>query len=154
MLTAQHVVARGSPKVLISTGVEKNTEVLWANDNYDIALLRIADYGDMASVPLSCDEPPVGTRYTAYGNPSAIDFVSASGEVVGAAVRRGHWASVFTVNGSMINGMSGGGVVANGRLVGISVRTMLHRMGEDSVSFTGFGFVVPGSAVCELFGRA
>lgn len=152
ILTAAHVVEGRVPKVLTDTGVEKDVAVLWINKDYDVALLRIADYDDVASIPLSCSELPVGTRYVAYGNPGAVEFVSSAGTVVGKAEARGPWRSVVTINGTLVMGMSGGGVVSNGRVVGVSVGVQSVQLGFSS-SITGFGFVVPGSVVCELLAR-
>jgi len=153
ILTAAHVAEQGEADVVTDTGTRRRAEILWINKDFDIALLRIADYEDIAVVPLSCSPLPVGTRYTAYGSPSQIDFVSAAGEVVGPAQKRWRWASAVVVNGAMINGMSGGPVVVGGRLVGVAVGTQLHAAGGMFPSFTGFGFVVPSQIVCALMAR-
>lgn len=153
ILTAAHVVDGGvGIKVVTDTGATKDADVLWANKSYDIALLRVSDFDDLRSVPLSCAPLVRGTSYVAYGNPGNIDFVSASGAVVGKPEPRGPWREVVTVDGTVVPGMSGGGVVVGGRLVGVSVGVMSASLGLLP-SITGFGFVVPGSAVCGLLAR-
>lgn len=152
VLTAAHVVETGAPKVITDTGATIDAEVLWINKDYDIALLRVADYRKIDSVPLSCAPLERGTRYTAYGNPGSVEFVSASGTVVGKPEKRGPWKEVVTIDGTLVMGMSGGGVIADGKLVGISVGVQSVQMGFSS-AITGFGFVVPGSAVCGLMAR-
>ena len=79
-----------------------------------------------------------------------VDFVYTSGTVVGAARPMGPWASVLPVDGTVIYGQSGGGVVdANGNVVGIAVGLLPTQYG-----IAAFGFVVPASAVCNLLARA
>lgn len=153
ILTAAHVADGGAGmKVITDTGASKDVEVLWLNKDYDIALLRIADYADVAVAPLSCAPLAIGTPYTAYGNPGSLEFVSASGTVVGKAEKRGPWKEVVTIDGTLVMGMSGGPVVYRGNVVGISVGVQSVQLGFSS-AITGFGFVVPGSAICGLLAR-
>lgn len=153
VLTAAHVVDGGAGiKVLTDTGAAKDAEVLWVNKDYDVALLRIDEFDDIRSVPLSCAPLERGTRYVAYGNPGSVDFVSAAGAVVSKPERRGPWRSVVTVDGTVVPGMSGGGVIVSGRLVGVSVGVMSASVGLLP-SITGFGFVVPASDICGLLAR-
>lgn len=153
IVTAAHVVDGRDVKVVTDTGVTREAKVLWSNKDYDVALLRIDDFADVQSVTLSCEPLVPGAHYTAYGNPGSVDFVRAAGEVVGNAERRGPWAEVVTVNGTIVQGMSGGGVLVSGRLAGITVGVQSVALGGMFPSITGFGFVVPGSAICGLMGR-
>lgn len=153
ILTAAHVADGGTGmKAITDTGASRDVEVLWLNKDYDIALLRIADYADVAVAPLSCAPLAIGTPYTAYGNPGSVEFVSASGTVVGKAEKRGPWKEVVTIDGTLVMGMSGGPVVYRGNVVGISVGVQSVQLGFSS-AITGFGFVVPGSAICGLLAR-
>lgn len=153
IITAAHVVDGRDPKVVTDTGATHDAKVLWSNKDFDVALLRIADFGDIRSVTLSCAELLPGTNYVAYGNPGDIDFVHSAGEVVGKAEKRGPWSEVATVTGAIAQGMSGGGVLVSGRLTGVTVGVQAVALGGKYPNMSGFGYVVPGSAVCELLAR-
>ena len=153
ILTAAHVVDGRKPKIITDNGLEREAEILWLNKEYDVALLRIRDYGGIGAVPLACSNLPVGTVYSAYGNPGAIDFVHSDGEVVGPAVKRGPWLSVATLDGTVVMGMSGGAILSRNRVVGVAVGVQVVQAGIFP-SITGFGFAVPGRVVCDLMGRA
>lgn len=152
VITAAHVVDGRTPKVVTDTGATNDAEVLWSNKGYDVAMLRIKDFAGIESAPLSCSSLAPGTYYVAYGNPGNIEFVHAAGEVVGKREPRGDWLDVVTVNGTVVMGMSGGGVIVNGRLSGVTVGVQAVALGPFP-SLTGFGFVVPGSAICGLLAR-
>jgi len=60
------------------------------------------------------------------------------------------WREVVPADLTVIPGQSGGAVVdAQGSVVGITVGVMIWQYG-----LSGLGFFVPGSAICELMGRA
>jgi S1-C subfamily serine protease len=152
LVTAAHVV--GTNKSMLFKGddgrvIDKEAVVLWANREYDIALIRV-DHPKLKSAPLSCAPNFTGQAVRAFGSPMDVEFVYTSGTVVGAARAMGPWASVLPVDGTVIYGQSGGGVVdANGNVVGIAVGLMPTQYG-----IAAFGFVVPAAAVCSLLARA
>jgi S1-C subfamily serine protease len=152
LVTAAHVV--GQNKSMLVKGddgrvIDREGVVLWANREYDIALIRV-DHPKLKSAHLSCAPNFTGQGVRAFGSPMDVDFVYTSGTVVGAARPMGPWASVLPVDGTVIYGQSGGGVVdANGNVVGIAVGLMPTQYG-----IAAFGFVVPSQAVCDLLARA
>ncbi|WP_421696952.1 trypsin-like peptidase domain-containing protein [Ancylobacter sp.] len=152
ILTAAHVVDGRAPTVVTNTGARQDAEVLWLNREYDVALLRIHDHENIGAVPLACSDLPVGTVYSAYGSPGSVDFVHASGEVVGAPEKRGPWLSVAALDGTVVMGMSGGAIVSRNRVVGVAVGVQTVRAGLFP-TITGFGFAVPSRVVCDLMGR-
>jgi S1-C subfamily serine protease len=151
VLTAAHVV--GLNKTMTILDDEKRAmagEVLWANAEYDIALLRLPGAAHVESAPLSCAKTYVGQPVKAYGNPQDLDFVFTFGLVNGEPRKWAVWREVVPADLTVIPGQSGGAVVdAQGSVVGITVGVMIWQYG-----LSGQGFFVPGSAICELMGRA
>lgn len=146
VLTAAHVL-RGEPALKLDDGTEHPATVLWQNKEYDIALLRTE--ATMQSSSLACTALYDGQSVIARGNPSQLEFVSSAGRVVGAPRAVGPWKAAAPVDMTIVMGMSGGPTLdAAGRVVGINVGVLSARG-----SLTGFGFIVPGSAVCELLGE-
>jgi S1-C subfamily serine protease len=152
IVTAAHVVSQS--KTMLIKGddgrvIDREGVVLWTNTAYDIALIRV-DHPRLKSAHLSCAPNFTGQGVRAYGSPMDVDFVYTSGTVVGAARANGPWASVLRVDGTLVYGQSGGGVVDdNGNVVGITVGLMPTQYG-----IAAFGFVVPARAVCDLLARA
>lgn len=154
IVTAAHV-AEDAKYLTIKTsdGKTRSADVLWVNKAYDVALLR-TDAAGMASSKLSCATVAVGEPIRASGNPTVVEFVDAYGKVSGAPRQFGPWKSVIITNIATVPGMSGGPVFStDGQVVGITVGVLTLPTGF-SVSLTGFGTMVPSTAVCELLGRS
>lgn len=152
VLTAAHVV--GEFKDMMVKGddgrvIDRAASILWANKVYDVALVRVA-HPAMKSARLNCAPNFTGQGVKAYGSPMDVEFVYTSGTVVGKARKMGPWKSVVPVDGTLIYGQSGGGVVDDaGEVVGITVGLLPTQFG-----IAAFGFVVPASDVCSLLARA
>lgn len=146
ILTAAHVADKGGAEVEFDNGQRRPAQLLWSNAAYDVALLLI-DEGGLEVAPLSCDEPRVGSLFRAYGSPGNIDFVSTSGSVVGGLRKFGPWQQVVVLDATIIPGMSGGALIAHGRVIGLAVGLMA------AGGPTGIGYAVPGSAICKLLAR-
>lgn len=159
ILSAAHVVETNkSMTAVLSDKSTLDATVLWANAVYDIALLRVDNPDRLESAPLSCAANYPGQHIRAFGNPLDLTFVWSSGEVVGDAREAAPWASAVPIDGTVVFGQSGGGVLDdNGNVVGITVGVMTAPVEtgyhEVSTSVTGFGFVVPASVVCTLLAR-
>lgn len=155
ILTAAHVV-RDSDDVEILTDVGKKTKatVLWANQAYDVALLRDDDTSMQVS-PLACKTLAEGSSVTLIGNPADVEFVKVQASIAGKARPYARWKNVTVVSGPVVPGMSGGGMFdRGGNLRGIVVGVMLAPTGMFGSSMVGIGYAVPSSAVCALMGRA
>jgi S1-C subfamily serine protease len=152
ILTAAHVGTMKDPLAKDDAGRPHKLVMLWANTQYDIALMRMEGWQSALGVkaaPLSCDRQVVGTHVRAYGNPMNVENVYASGSIVGAPANRGPWQSVMTLDLTIVPGMSGGALVDDaGQVVGIDVGVMVYG------SLTGFGFAVPSTVACDLMGKA
>lgn len=146
-LTAAHVIKEGELPLL--DGVV--SEVLWVNNEYDVALLR-SDARDMEAATLDCREPEVGEEIALYGNPLNLNSVTTWGQVSGKARAVGPWGSVNPINAAIAPGMSGGALIDDdGDLVGINVGVMVMPVGFAGGP-VGIGYSVPASVVCMLMG--
>lgn len=153
ILTAAHVVKDAKTAMLkTKDGKIRQATILWANKEYDIALLRSEDT-KMDAAALDCRLAQAGDSITSYGNPLNVEFASAYGRIAGEPRALGPWKSVFVTDITTVMGQSGGPVFdADGRLIGITVGVMGAPMGF-SHSLVGYGFVVPSRAVCDLLAR-
>ncbi|MBB2818976.1 UNVERIFIED_ORG: serine protease Do [Rhizobium esperanzae] len=163
ILTAAHVVGdQKTVKIKTLAGTEDDAIVLWANKDYDVALIH-TDGNVAGSSELDCREPRFGEQLQAIGNPLGMEFIASFGRVAGTGRTTGPWKRVIVADMTTVMGQSGGGVFANdGRVVGINVGVTLAplKSGKDAAgadtytpTMTGFGFVVPASVVCDLLAR-
>lgn len=153
ILTAAHVVNDAKTATLkTKDGKTRQAAVLWANTEYDIALLRSEDT-KIDAATLDCRVAQAGDFITSYGNPLNVEFAAAFGRIAGEPRKFGPWQSVFVTDITTVMGQSGGPVFnEEGRLVGITVGAMTAAM-RFSLSLVGYGFVVPSASVCELLAR-
>ncbi len=142
-ITAAHVVAN-NPEVAIGG---QNAVVLWANHKYDVALL--AGPIDAETVPMTCYEPRLGDAAVAHGNPVMLEGIRTQVVVAGAPREVGDWKVAIPVDGAIAPGMSGGGIVMAGQLVGIVVGAISAPHG----GYFGVNLIVPSSVICVLMGR-
>lgn len=153
ILTAAHVVKDAKAATLkTKDGKIRQAAVLWANTEYDIALLSSEDT-KIDAATLDCRVAQAGDFITSYGNPLNVEFAAAFGRIAGEPRKFGPWQSVFVTDITTVMGQSGGPVFnEEGRLVGITVGAMTVAM-RFSLSLVGYGFVVPSASVCELLAR-
>lgn len=144
-VTAAHVTNNGPMTI---NGAE--IKVLWANTDYDIALLSGPDTA--ASVPLACYTPSVGDVGKAHGNPMSFTDITTSLTVAGEAREIGDWKVALPMDGTLGPGMSGGGFVIGGALAGVNVGAAFAPAGAFP-SYFGISIIVPSSVVCDLMGR-
>lgn len=152
-ITAAHVVkANEAVKIKTDSGQVGKAEVLWANNKYDIALMRSGLEG-VASADLECREPGFGEELEFRGNPLNLEHISTWGKVAGGIKAfPGFWAGVLPIDGAIAPGMSGGAVLdSQGDLVGVNVGVMIMQIGLGGGP-AGIGYIVPASVVCDLMG--
>lgn len=152
VLTAAHVARVSPTKIMISTDAGKDTvkaEVLWINNEYDLALLKIRDEEFLQSIGMAemdCREAPIGTEVRAEGNPFDLKFTSQWGKVGSTPQPIGHWRVAISIGAPLAPGMSGGPVYGpDGRVVGINVGV---------APIGGLYLAVPSTVACMLMGRA
>lgn len=157
IITANHVAGetKGQIKIKTEDGGTVPASLLWANKDYDIALIKIdaESARSIKAARLSCNVAHVGDDIVAGGNPLAVEFVSAYGKIAGLPRQVGAVKSVYITDITTVMGQSGGPVFdKNGDVVGITVAVMTASLGFGR-SLTGFGFAVPSSEVCMLLAR-
>lgn len=154
IVTAAHVV-QGKLTAKLDDETVLETETLWVNEAYDIALLRIKDYSLVASVNLACRVPAINEDVFARGNPLRMEWITTRGWIAGTPMEVvPAWKSVVPLSLPLAGGMSGGGLFDRaGNLVGILVGAPLQRIGFGS-SLVGIGYAVDGKSICNLLARA
>jgi len=154
LLTAAHVAENsddGVMRVKFDDGSITTADVLWYNEAYDVALMRLKKFDGVQVSSVSCRVPTQGETVIARGNPLMFEFTSMVGHVSsGIAKTIGRWRSAVPVDAVVLPGMSGGGLFDSaGSLIAINVGTLT--MGPFG-ALTGVGVVVPASVACELMG--
>lgn len=143
ILTAAHCVGDD----MVATDELYPARVLWADRDYDVALLYVPELSMAPRVTLTCGELPIGTEVEALGIPFGYGNVHTFGRVANRPVRvsgrRVHWEVAQFTTLLIEGGMSGGMVLdSDGRQVGLIVGT-----------YHNIGIIVPASALCALMGH-
>jgi S1-C subfamily serine protease len=147
VLTAWHVVDdENDIKAKDTKGVEHDTELMWSNKTYDVALLRIKDFKKLQSRSLSCRYLDQGEQLSFEGNPFNFDTLTSWGKVSKSAITTvADWKEAYIIDGTLGAGMSGGPAIDGyGYVVGLNVG-MLNN--------TNFVTIVPGRTICALLAR-
>jgi len=157
ILTAAHVVKNlKTVKIKNDIGQIVDAQVLWTNDEYDLAALSSEVNAD--SLELNCDVVPVGTSFAMKGNPLGMEFVTSYGRISAKPDKRLAWASAYVVDATFIMGNSGGAAVSEGEVIGVVVGLPLITLkGVNDTpipGISGFGFIVPSSTVCKFFAKS
>ncbi len=153
VLTAGHVAKEGNLKVKNDFGAIQDAEVLWYNSDYDVSLLKVTQPQLLGTANLSCRAPEIGEEIIAAGSPLRTEFTRYWGHVNGSVTKYGPWNAVFTMDMTVLPGISGGPIFdKKGDVVGIAVGVALIPMGM-AASVTGIGYGVPGATICNLLAR-
>lgn len=146
ILTAAHVTEKGDVKIKDDQGNSQDGELLWQNEKYDIALIRVSDPSKLNAAELSCRQVGQGERVTAFGSPFSLDFLKFNGWIAGVERKVGPWATAYIVDITVGPGMSGGPLVDHkGRVIGIVVGGLVP---------LAMTTAVPSSIVCKMMGRS
>jgi len=146
IVTNYHVI-RGARRafVTLSDGSEHEAELVGAEPNKDIAVLRIAAKGAVAVLPVGRSEDlKVGQNVYAIGNPFGLDHTLTTGiisgldrEIIGIAGNR--LRDLIQTDAAINPGNSGGPLLDSaGRLIGMN--TAIKSLSGASA---GIGFAVP-----------
>lgn len=155
IITAAHVVDGETDMVVWSDRRGSVTgKVLWSNKDYDVALVLLRDGSlNLKTAVLDCKDPAVGDLVSSIGNPGQFEFITILGRVAGPTQKRDQFEHALVVDMTIAPGMSGGPVFdKNHRVVGIVNATMTWNGGMVA-SLVPIGYVVPGSAICQLLAR-
>ncbi|WP_412507287.1 trypsin-like peptidase domain-containing protein [Roseovarius sp. SYSU LYC5161] len=151
-----HVVGEASDiRVVLNDRREYSARVLLADEESDLAILRLDGAADMPALDLrDSDKVEVGELVLAIGNPFGVGQTVSSGIVSGLArsgTAAGNARGYFIQTDAPINpGNSGGALVdVQGRLIGINTR-ILSRSGGSN----GIGFAIPADLVAAFVAQA
>ncbi|WP_171179725.1 trypsin-like peptidase domain-containing protein [Ruegeria sp. HKCCD8929] len=151
-----HVVGMASEiRVVTTDRRELTAEVVLADEENDIAILRIEDVQGLPYLNLrNSDQVEVGELTLAIGNPFGVGQTVSSGIVSGLArsgTATGNARGYFIQTDAPINpGNSGGALIdVNGDLIGINT-SILSRSGGSN----GIGFAIPANLVAEFLRQA
>lgn len=142
-------------RVVLNDRREFDAKVLLADEQADLAVLKLAGAQDLPALPLrDSDEVEVGDLVLAIGNPFGIGQTVTSGIVSGLArsgVTAGDGRGYFIQTDAAINpGNSGGALVdMQGRLVGINTAILTRSGGSN-----GVGFAIPANLVKRFVAQA
>lgn len=161
VITAGHV-AKGQKTVMLhlDNGTVQSAEVLWVNEKYDVAALTPIFPTFITPSFLSCEKPTRGEAIVTAGSPGQENDLYIPGTIVGNERKSAPWESVVVAAMPATGGISGGAVFDQyDQVVGITVGGMIGAAyyapdGKPDLSQTGLSYIVPGSAICGLLGRA
>lgn len=149
-----HVVGQATDiRVVLSDRREFEATVMLADEEADLAILRLTGAADLPSLDFrDSDQVEVGDLVLAIGNPFGIGQTVSSGIISGLArstadLGRGY----FVQTDAAINpGNSGGALVdMQGRLVGINTAILTRSGGSN-----GIGFAIPANLVKTVVEQA
>lgn len=151
-----HVVKEASQiRVVLTDRREFDAEVLLADEETDLAVLRLKEASGLPALALrDSDEVEVGELVLAIGNPFGVGQTVSSGIVSGLARSNlgiGGGRGYFIQTDAPINpGNSGGALVdVAGRLVGINTAIL-----SPSGASSGIGFAIPANLVHAVVTQA
>ena len=150
-----HVVGNATDiRVVLADRREYDAEVLLADQQTDLAVLRLIDAPDLPALEFAdSDEVEVGDLVLAIGNPFGVGQTVSSG-IISASARSGHVggrSGYYIQTDAPINpGNSGGALVdMAGRLVGINTAIVTRSGGSN-----GIGFAIPANLVRQYVAQA
>ncbi|GHF63172.1 trypsin-like peptidase domain-containing protein [Seohaeicola zhoushanensis] len=156
VVTNFHVVGMATEiRVVMADRREYNAEVVLADQESDLAILRLQGGENLPSLSLrDSDKVEVGELVLAIGNPFGVGQTVSSGIVSGLArsgIATGNERGYFIQTDAPINpGNSGGALIdVNGALIGINT-SILSRSGGSN----GIGFAIPANLVAEFLNQA
>lgn len=145
IVTNNHVVSDASAvKVMLNTGQEYDAQVIGADEQTDLAVIKITPQEQLTVAKLGDSTAlEVGERVIAIGNPMGLEFFGSVTQGIVSAVNR-----TITVNNRTMNliqtdaainsGNSGGALInAYGEVIGI------NSVKVNSNGVEGMGFAIP-----------
>jgi Do/DeqQ family serine protease len=156
VVTNYHVVGMATDiRVVLADRREFTAQVLLADAESDLVVLRINGAADLSFLPLrDSDEVEVGELALAIGNPFGVGQTVSSGIVSGlarAGGMNGGGQGYFIQTDAPINpGNSGGALIdVAGNLIGINT-SILTRSGGSN----GIGFAIPANLIAAVVEQA
>lgn len=151
-----HVVGEATDiRVVLSDRREFSATVMLADEDSDLALLKLDDAADLPALGFrDSDSVEVGELVLAIGNPFGVGQTVSSGIVSGLArsgTPSGTGRGYFIQTDAAINpGNSGGALIdVNGDLIGVNTAILTRSGGSN-----GIGFAIPANLVARFVEQA
>jgi Do/DeqQ family serine protease len=151
-----HVVGGATDiRVVLNDRREYAADLILADEDSDLAVLRLRDAPDLPSLALAdSDRAEVGDLVLAIGNPFGVGQTVSQGIISGlgrSTMSLGAGRGYFLQTDAAINpGNSGGALVdMQGRLLGINTAILTRGGGSN-----GVGFAIPANLVARVIAQA
>ena len=156
VLTAYHVVQQGPLDVRFFNGPVRDGNVIWHDEELDLALVEVDVPDGYPAVKFSCGELKAGEYLISVGHPTQSRWVAVGGYLP-ATYRIGSGGLVplgFPVG----LGTSGGPVFdPSGRIAGVTLAILAERESAsaayDRYKDTGIGLMLPAEDFCDALRR-
>lgn len=144
IVTNFHVVENSlyDVNVLLNSGDKVKASVLRYNTKHDVALLKV-DVKDQVPLPMSTEEPEIGTEVWAIGTPRSVELGQTVSKGILSGIRRKEKEGTFLQTDVAVNsGNSGGALItADGQVRGVV--TFKARFAQ------GLNFAIPTATVLK-----
>jgi S1-C subfamily serine protease len=135
-------------KVKLHTGEEFDANLIGADVNADIAVLKINSNSLLKPINVSnSDDLKIGDKVLAIGNPYGIGISVSSGIISATGRDYGNpYLELIQTDAAINPGNSGGALInENGNLIGINTK-IFSRTG----AYQGLGFAIPSNNIVEI----
>jgi len=155
ILTAAHVVdGEKAVSIKLDSDEIRKVAVLWANKEYDVALLRLEKKDGVAKSELSCRVAMRGEDVRVYGSPLSLNFIVTHGRIAGLPSKTHSFTSVYPITAPIAPGSSGGPLLDSlDKVIGIATAMQMMPIGFGGATAVGINYAVPSSAICMLMGK-
>ena len=149
IVTNTHIISGNKLiKVKLHTGEEFDANLIGADVNADIAVLKINSNSVLKPINVSnSDDLKIGDKVLAIGNPYGIGISVSSGIISATGRDYGNpYLELIQTDAAINPGNSGGALInENGNLIGINTK-IFSRTG----AYQGLGFAIPSNNVVQI----
>ena len=149
IVTNTHIISGNKLiKVKLHTGEEFDANLIGADENADIAVLKINSDSLLKPINVSnSDDLKIGDKVLAIGNPYGIGISVSSGIISATGRDYGNpYLELIQTDAAINPGNSGGALInENGNLIGINTK-IFSRTG----AYQGLGFAIPSNNIVQI----
>ena len=149
IVTNTHIISGNKLiKVKLHTGEEIDANLIGADVNADIAVLKINSNSVLKAINVSnSDDLKIGDKVLAIGNPYGIGISVSSGIISATGRDYGNpYLELIQTDAAINPGNSGGALInENGNLIGINTK-IFSRTG----AYQGLGFAIPSNNIVQI----
>lgn len=149
IVTNTHIISGNKLiKVKLHTGEEFDANLIGADANADIAVLKINSNSLLKPINVSnSDDLKIGDKVLAIGNPYGIGISVSSGIISATGRDYGNpYLELIQTDAAINPGNSGGALInENGNLIGINTK-IFSRTG----AYQGLGFAIPSNNIVQI----